>query len=360
MDLILYTIFLPNFVLFFSVPMFINLILVIGLKGPASKTPLTLTSVFISFPFFFMIGFMVIQFLVLFTTLISFIYFFVVWFRRMRLLNRFLNKAYDLFSSDLGIKEYVKRDYSSFLCSMFCIKQKVTCLGSLNGIRRFFIHKPEDRSELYRVYGRWETAFNKNLEASEEFKGLEIEDKIRVLEETKYVFRGLLAHAQIGFMAGNEKAASIFVFPLTTIRKDQAHFSEQQKELLLIIEGRLTKISPDLISLFERWSVSSTGRGQGIVTGYSIFYSKDETGIIFSEERPDKFNEHFLEKENIDRINRSLEIYENPLKEIPKLNGDRERMEQVMSEFSSANQGRHILDVRSKASDTLKEIMEGL
>jgi len=91
---------------------------------------------------------------------------------------------------------------------------------------------------------------------------------------------------------------------------------------LLIIEGRLTRVFPELVPLFERWSVGNTDRAQGMVTGYSIFYDGEREHIVWTELKPKSFNERFLEKGSVDSINRSLEVYENSIKEI--LNSNRE------------------------------------
>ena len=53
-----------------------------------------------------------------------------------------------------------------------------------------------------------------------------------------------------------------FLFPLTTIEKNPIYLAKQQEELLLIIEGRLTRVFPELVPLFERWSVGNTDRAQ--------------------------------------------------------------------------------------------------
>jgi len=50
-----------------------------------------------------------------FAVVVYFIYQAIILFRRIRLLSRLLNKVYDLCSSDLGVKEYVKRDYGHFV-----------------------------------------------------------------------------------------------------------------------------------------------------------------------------------------------------------------------------------------------------
>ncbi len=281
---------------------------------------LKLYLIFIFLPFFILIGFIVTQYVALFAVLASFIYFVFVWFRRARLLNKCVNKAYDLYSSDLSLKNYLKRDYHSFLISMICLKHAVkqngVFLGRLNGFDRVFLSRPDEGSKLFVKYLEWENTFNKNLQATEEFKDLGLGDKKRVLEETAYVFRGLLEHAQVALMVDKDSAGPTFAFPLTTIEKNPIYLAKQQEELLLIIEGRLTGVFPELVPLFERWSANNAGRTQGMVTGYSIFYEREKERIVWSESKPKSFNERFLEKSSVDSINRSLEVYENPIKEI--------------------------------------------
>ncbi len=228
--------------------------------------------------------------------------------------------------SNLGFKDYIKRDCHSIVFSMICLKRAVkqngVFLGRVNGFDRLFLSRPNERDELFVKYKEWEDTFNKNLQATEEFKNLGLGNKKRVLEETAYVFRGLLEHAQVALTTDKDSAGPTFVFPLTTIEKNPTYLAKQQEELLLIIGGRLTGVFPELVPLFERWSVGNIGRDQGMVTGYSIFYEGEREHIIWTEMKPKSFNEPFLEKKNVDSINRSLEIYENPIKEM--LNSNRE------------------------------------
>jgi len=91
-------------------------------------------------PFGITLSLIVKQYEPFLAAIVYFIYQTIILFRRIRLLNRFLNKIYDLCSSELGMKEYVRKDRHRFVLSMMAFThaaEKGWLVKGLNGLLQY-------------------------------------------------------------------------------------------------------------------------------------------------------------------------------------------------------------------------------
>jgi hypothetical protein len=233
--------------------------------------------------------------------------------------------------------------------------QKVYPLGSSNGVERVLISKPIRTEELFQVYGKWKNAFKSNLKIEEEFIGLGAPDQKAVMLKVDYIFEGLLGHYQIGLTTKIDKEDTSFIASFSLTSSKAPSFFKEQQELYSTLQNQLLDAAPDLVPLFERWSGGNIDCAQYMVTGYSMFYNTERAGIALCEEKPKNFNESFLDKTNLDSINRSLEIYENPSKEISNYKDSPRHLKAVVDSFNATPEGKIILV--SPAYGVLKDII---
>ena len=225
-----------------------------------------------------------------FAVVVYFIYQAIILFRRIRLLSRLLNKVYDLCSSDLGVREYVKRDYGHFVLSMMAFTHAVEkgwFAKGLNGLLHGILIPPLENPSVRANFKRKEQEYINSLLRSEEFQHLSGEDQRMALSSLRFVISGAYYHATI--VAATEGGESVIVFPLTSLYND--------RELALMIGHALTSISTKLVPLCERWSCGdATGKGQFMISGFGILRNSSTSWTMDPDNK--RFNPLFFKEPN--------------------------------------------------------------
>jgi len=286
-------------------------------------------------PFVIMFGLMINQYIPFLAVFVYSSYQAVILFRRVRLLNRFLNKVYDLFSSDLGIKEYVKRDYSSFLCSMLGIKQAVEngwFFKRPSGLQYGLLGPHQFNKEALAELKLKKIKYKSRLLNSEEYLHLPAEGKADALRAMKFVFYGIEAHSGLFITTGESKRSGI------TVVLTGAPFDRQ---LNLMVGRALLNVSTDLAPLCERWAREGTGiidKPQLVVSGFAI--PQEECRYFILNPKSKSLNTKFFEEENWKKMDAAVSPFENFTKEFTKYEGKVRHQSQIIAHFNSSGDKR--------------------
>jgi len=316
----------PLFILCISFPVFVSLSLILFLlsyvKEPILEFAPSFSSlrgfvlsksgcelhvlkvyvIFIYLPFVIVFGLMVNQHVPFLAVFVYFIYQTIILFRRIRLLNRFLNKIYDLCSSELGMKEYVRKDCHRFLTAVISLQIFPLSQGL------FFLPKPRRGSELRVLFENLHNDFLSILFASKEFRSLNISKQQELVNLVNFKFNGIIGHVCVGFEV---TAYSAFVAFALTKDGNPPLIREQQQEFCLTLGRELTEHAPELAAIFAPWRKGGIGLSQQYLVKDPTIFDLGATGISLrkAENLPLNINEGFVTEANVNSVYKSVRSF---------------------------------------------------
>lgn len=279
-------------------------------------------------PFGVVLSIVIKQYEPVLAAVVCFIYQAIVLFRRIRLLNRIINKIYDFCSSDLGVREYVRRDYGRFVLSMMSLKQAAEngwLIKRPNGMS-YGLLSPYRRGEALRILNLKETEYKSRLLSSEEFMGLSEKDRTDALRSLYYFFNGAREHVSIFVVQGSDRIG--MALRLTSSFNDEL--------LSLMVGDTLMRISTELTPLCARWAAGQTDKSQAVISGFSVLQNDDKYPVKNPADR--NLNTKFFEEKNLEAIDHAVGPFESILKEVNRLEGKPLLQRQAIGCFNSSSE----------------------
>src|SRR5690554_4349096 len=253
-------------------------------------------------PFGIILSLIIKQYEPFLAAIVYFIYQTIILFRRIRLLNRLLNKIYDLCSSKLGMKEYVRKDCHRFLTAVISLQIFPLSQGL------FFLPKPRRGSELRVLFENLHNDFLSILFASKEFRSLNISKQQELVNLVNFKFNGIIGHVCVGFEV---PAYSAFVAFALTKDGNPPLIREQQQEFCLTLGRELTEHAPELAAIFAPWRKGGIGLSQQYLVKDPTIFDLGATGISLrkAENLPLNINEGFVTEANVNSVYKSVRSF---------------------------------------------------